>query len=45
MFLCLSISQIQDTKCTIEEHSYEVLTTGNQSKGKPIGLQVSAPFS
>lgn len=25
-------SQIQDTKCTIEEHSYEVLTTGNQSK-------------
>lgn len=25
-------SQIQDTKCTIEEHNYEVLTTGNQSK-------------
>lgn len=44
MFLCLSISQIPDTKCTVEEHNYEVLKTGNQSKGKPRDLQVSVAF-
>uniref|UniRef100_K1R4A6 Basement membrane-specific heparan sulfate proteoglycan core protein n=1 Tax=Magallana gigas TaxID=29159 RepID=K1R4A6_MAGGI len=33
-------SQIQDTKCTIEEHSYEVLTTGNQSKA----YQLPTPY-